>query len=1191
MTTYFTCNNDIIYPNQDNSIIQKSNERNQSENMNSYQLSTNVQFTRQLSLQRSISNKSHNTIENVFDKICTEKTLDNSLTNLKSSDGCSSELQNIRLSCIPCPDIHPSDNVEKRLEDAQSLIQRHTEIVQHLEQLNKELLLLLHEEWSITGKVPPDYESLSLKLGICNKPVKNTSYPISHLLVHKASTVSMKQEYYEFLKNKKKYSTLATNLPTENVSIQSELTKIISESDNFSLPDNAIDKRYRNTARRLVEVFGRSVSTELLLPNRTLHNAADLTDDCSHSNSFSIHDYSTGNLTSDKNQFWKLVKTDSHLISEYYRLNHMTSISDYSSFLSGDYSPTTSLRSDFKPTKDSVNATTNLHEIISDFSSNLSSTIACCNQSNLNDRTEKPSNDLVMKSCVNEVISTNNEVNPVQLKLQQDNDDSVYDAEEEDFSRAAYEIELRRLEVDFAVISQLYAVHKQRAKETKFESYKIAYKSNSKKLKDITRQMNHIKTMLLSSQQVSNEQPAVLMDRRMAQKQLFKRRRTWNPLKLSTSNWTVGSGTSPRRSKVDRIKFQGLSSPVASNTAKNMVDICHESDQDSLTELPMSRFAGRRMQSTLPHHSKLCEEAFKCGTVVERCTVKKNVNEYFLADPLCTMNPTPIKKDVIIEHKPTLSNAVLQPEGPIDISTLNKKCHHLLDSPTNDPLAVVKTVTKDTLSSQDHYIVNKLNVRDRRRKYFKTSKRSHSLSSELFIVSVDDTYNLPHSLMNKIARVRSLPQFHNSMSCSSENMDNAKKNRVHESYSIDGKLKNLKRQPLSFTTQSSGIGLNNSSASVEYTDTLGASNLNCIKCIPKKTTSSNTSSSSWSTSGCSCLSSQTNHSFPYEDGVSKVNTDFIVEEKHENKPNLTFTDDYPHNSAVRYLEETTENKVILRHLDKRGRRVHGSVTENADGQPFGTSVSARCICSCLSERGHTLTTADSHICQRSHSVKLTYTNKPINKSDSTTAHEEINLMSSPSFCHVEETQSVNNFGDYRLHSLSPLNYQSSQTPKNDDGNQEKENISLQTPNNISTSHRNSKSGLKGRLSLKPFSLIRRAVSKVTTNSGRRSLNVNSPFTVHQKKRITSPTILPSLTTGRLKEMNSDSITNGNDDTLQTVKCSLSEIHVSLGLSVYPNNNIITNSNRNNNNVRRFTWAKKLRHSIHPAYVVPNKCTN
>lgn len=49
-----------------------------------------------------------------------------------------------------------------------------------------------------------------MKLGIYNKPVKNTSYPLSHVLVHKASTVSMKQEYYEFLKKKKKYLTIVS---------------------------------------------------------------------------------------------------------------------------------------------------------------------------------------------------------------------------------------------------------------------------------------------------------------------------------------------------------------------------------------------------------------------------------------------------------------------------------------------------------------------------------------------------------------------------------------------------------------------------------------------------------------------------------------------------------------------------------------------------------------------------------------------------------------------------------------------------------------------------------------------------------------------------------------------------------------------------------------------------------------------
>ncbi|KAF6778584.1 hypothetical protein AHF37_01534 [Paragonimus kellicotti] len=50
-----------------------------------------------------------------------------------------------------------------------------------------------------------------------------------------------------------------------------------------------------------------------------------------------------------------------------------------------------------------------------------------------------------------------------------------------DISRAAAELKLRKLEVDFAVISQLHAVHKQRAAETKRDAYKVAYKANYRK--------------------------------------------------------------------------------------------------------------------------------------------------------------------------------------------------------------------------------------------------------------------------------------------------------------------------------------------------------------------------------------------------------------------------------------------------------------------------------------------------------------------------------------------------------------------------------------------------------------------------------------------------------------------------------------------------------------------------------------
>ncbi|CAH8543561.1 unnamed protein product [Schistosoma bovis] len=1175
MTTYLACNNDNQYPNSDDNILHDNHRSNPYENNNnSDQISADLNGNKQgISLEKSISKESHNTME-------------------KSSDGCIPELQNSLQHYKPSTGMHPFDESENYLrDDIQSLFQRHTQIVQRLEQLDKELLTLLHEEWSITGNVPSDYESLSMKLGIYNKPVKNTSYPLSHVLVHKASTVSMKQEYYEFLKKKKKYLTIATNKPTENASVEFESTKINSEIDNFSLPNDEITKRHQNTAQRLVEAFGRSISTELLLPNEKLYNVIDLTDRCSNSNTSSIHDYNSGHLTFDKRQYYKF-KTDIHLTpSDYHHLNHVTSISDYSSFLSADYSPTISLRSDHRSTKNGMNNTNNNQEIISNYPSNLSSNINCHNHSDKNIECledEKFDSDLRLKNLVTEDLVENNQATQI--------DSDVHDEKEEDIDRVAYEIELRRLEVDFAVISQLYAVHKQRAKETKFESYKIAYKSNSKKLKDITQQMNHIKNILLSNQQLNEKQPVVSVDRKIIQNQFRKRRRTWNPLKLSSSNWTIGSGASPRRSKLDAIKFHDISTPVTPNTTTKIPNNCLERQSNIFTDAPQSTIVGRRIQHTLPRHSKLCyEESFKCEKLVAECPVKQVIDEYFHPDPLTTINATPIKQDITTESKSTSSNSVLYPVETRYVTALNKSFHHPSDSSTTNPPTLTSAVVQHKLTSPDR-TVHKTVVHDRRRKYVKTSKRSHSLSSELFIVSVDDTYNLPHSLLNKIARVRSLPQFNNNQNCSSEYMDNTKKKTVHESYSIDGKLKNLKRQPLSVTTQSSGIGFNNSSASVEYTDILGSPNLNCVKCIPKKTTSSNTSSSNWSTSGCSCLSSQTNNSSPYEERVLKINEELHDEEKQKSKPKTTGSDEYSNTPAEICLEETIENKVILRHTDKRGRRVPTTLIENINTLPFGIAVSARCICSCFSEHGHLIATSESHICQCCHSNNLTNidTSTTLNKSDFrtinnlSTAHGEGKIASVPSsICYSEEARSVNTSDD-GLHSKTHLNCYSLQTPKSHDKSQEnEESLISQTPNNNPATLVNSRSALKGRLSLKPFSLLRRAVSKVTTNSGRRSLNANTPFTINRKKCITSPAILPSLATERLKEINTSSLTNDNTDICRRPKCSFIETRDPLGYQ--SNSSIYTTTN--NSNVRHFTWAKKLRHSIRPSHVLSNKCVN
>ncbi|CAH8517508.1 unnamed protein product [Heterobilharzia americana] len=629
----------------------------------------------------------------------------------------------------------------------------------------------------------------------------------------------MKQEYYTFLQNKRKYSTLATMKPTQRLSIRSESSRIETELDGFPLPDDEIAKRYQKTTRRLVEVFGRSISTELF-PNKPLHNIIDSNDICSNSNS-STYDCSTINLPLDKQCHYKRVRNDHSLTPiEYYHLNHMTvntSISDYSSFLSTDYSPTPSLKGDYKSLRGTVNKI-EAYDILSDLCSNLSTNINNHNTNNnqnmhkVND--ESTDGSIKQKGSLNEGTVESEELEYEQQRLQLLDG---CDEDEEDIRRATYEIELRRLEVDFAVISQLYAVHKQRAKETKCESYKIAYKSNSKKLKDITEQMNHIKTVLLSNNEKSEDQMVTPVNRRITQKQIFKRRRIWNPLKM---------------------------------TFRSPVEYCNSSAKQE--------YEG-------------CSEPSNCRRVTKQSPTKLESNKCCLPDLAEAFSVTPIKEDVPAERR----LSILAPESTISTISREDNNHHSAQPTTINPLVTTSLDRKIMSPSKSRTVIS--SVQDRRKKYaVKTLKRSQSLSSELFILSVDDTCSLPRVLMNKIARIRSLPHFNTERTGSDEyflNQTKVKNSAVPESYSVDGKLMSLKMQPTSTTTQSSGIGLNNSSASVTYRDNLRTSNSNCLKCVPKKVTSSNTSSSNWSSSGCSCLSSQTTNSSPYEEIASKPNCD------------------------------------------------------------------------------------------------------------------------------------------------------------------------------------------------------------------------------------------------------------------------------------------------------------------------------
>nr|CAH8847238.1 unnamed protein product [Trichobilharzia regenti] len=1120
--------------------------------VNTYKCQSNVQQFCGASMNKSDEYSSMYTLSE--DKY-TFETMSSSLDKTRSTNDCMTESQNgYDLSTLSN---FSEDNVSKM----QSLIQRQTETVERLKQLNTDLLKLLHEEWSITGTVPPGYESLCIELGICNKPLKNTSYPLSHLLVHKVSTVSTKAEYYEYLQNKRKFSPLINMMSTRRSSIRSRASKIERVIDDCLLPNDEVTGNYHSKARRLVEAFGRSISTELF-PNKQLNNLTGSLDTCSNLNS-STHDYNTVSFPLNKREYRKDTKTENSLTSlECYRVKHMTmstSISDYSSFLSTDYSPTAvSLGRDYQSLKNAKNkneARVLLSDLKSNSSTNINANFYNNNENIHNTNYASDSDDDNTNCSMKFNYSINKEIvesegQHLQLNLRSSNDsyENV-----EDIRRATYEIELKRLEVDFAVISQLYSVHKQRAKETKCESYKIAYKSNSKKLKDITQQINHIKTVLLSNDEKSESQTTTSSTQKLIQKQAFRRRKTWNPLKLSTSNRKANEITSHRLSKHETINCHGYSSPMITNTANKFSNIPTKPDPDCFTGQKTATVTRKRLQNisarrtsilpigsyhslrkSLDCHEDLSQklecrfpESSKCFST--RDTFPTNPE----SNPPNPIDRTPSKKDACCEQRAT----VIPFERSTDISAHESNYLHSVNSATVDPLKLTSFDETETSATKIPDAV-RIVTRHREGKYtVNTRKRSQSLSSELLILSVDDTFSLPRGLLNKIARVRSLPHFNSERVFSSNclpGQNKMKKCTVPESYSVDGKLKNFKIKPTSVTIQSSGIGLNNSSASVPYTDSLRMSNPDCLKCMPKKTTSSNTSSSNWSTSGCSCLSSQTTNSSPYKEVVSTPNASFNGKENQAtyrqlDEVSLTFLDEYSDTPSAHISEKTSQMKVSLRSTNERGRRLPIPLMEVTNTQPFGVLVSARCICSCLSENGQTKLS----VCQCSHSENVIvndlplYTATELPESCSHNENDREFLLSSVYYS--DATQSVNLESDERLHSQTISNLCLSPKPNSHERYQRNDSqLSFRTPTNADSTQskklstlKRSNSGLKGRLSLKPFSLIKRAVSKVATNSIRRSLNSDSPFIVHQKtKHTVGPTILPSLITERRMDMKS-----------------------------------------------------------------------
>ncbi|CAL8084168.1 unnamed protein product [Calicophoron daubneyi] len=338
------------------------------------------------------------------------------------------------------------------------LLKSHSELTNHLNTMNKKLLSLLYEEWALTGKVPEGYDDLRAELGENVKPLKNTSFPLPRVILQRASTLSRTPD----------------SLTRQDMS---ELGY-----DTIRWP-------------------------------RTPGSRCSATPECSprkFSGSLVHKRHESDSATSHSRHFQPLPDVARRLLSAFGQTESLGSPSLSASCVDGH----TEEQSNTLPMQTKLHSPRTVATDVFSFSTNES--------------VASPS-----------VMCKIDGYDPTRLAYSPANSQSIAEDissldEDEDIERLSCELQLRRLEVDYAVVSQLYTVHKQRAAETKRDAYKVAYRSNARKLKEISSQIEELKAHLNPSVSLTDSTSGSC-----------HHRRTWNPLRLPAANWTLT--TLPRR--------------------------------------------------------------------------------------------------------------------------------------------------------------------------------------------------------------------------------------------------------------------------------------------------------------------------------------------------------------------------------------------------------------------------------------------------------------------------------------------------------------------------------------------------------------------------------------------------------------------------------------------------------------------
>ncbi|KAF8568907.1 hypothetical protein P879_01240 [Paragonimus westermani] len=1104
------------------------------------------------------------------------------------------EVTNLSLrSRSSSPSTRQSDDLAS-LDDryVHSLYTRQSELNAQLTRLNSELLHLVHEEWILTGTLPEGYDELRTVLGQNTQPLKGTSYPLSRQLIRRASTFS--RGYVDPMRERRNTSLHSRSMVTSLHTRGKFESKTRSKPKTLSLHRPSYSTAdWTQTHRRPTDPG----SQEHLgaTPTTTDHTA-------SHENT----DVST---------------REAGIIAD---SQHYSSIR-LPSYPGGSLSP-------------------------------------------------QPSILLTETSPEKTIDSTStgaSNADPGVIRLQREES-------EIDISRAAAELKLRKLEVDFAVISQLHTVHKQRAAETKRDAYKVAYKANYRKLKEIIVEMEHLRTQLDKGSLDMRCDEAYFTAAKTNPS--VRSRKTWRPLRNKTRNLALS--TLPRRSS--RLCSSNLLGGSAWNAVSSPVTLDrYLKSENAQTNEPPPSLASQPASLSTSRASSVVPESVSRKTSISQETKRSarsrrlsiqplfdffhHVRDpYKATDKYLTVNsifPSPdcTYKSHTLPHSSTvgsffrrksvMSTKVSQEAGGThhrnrgnrDKPWITEDIHEMITAPLepsphlhcSDRTKQAEAFWKQNVDIHSEPRLNEFGNNVSRAHWSRCLssrctkvgvgqlRRSISDTSAMEQMFLDDSSahlnagssNRPTALGLYLPRAHSLPVFGMPMCSPNELLEckNAPDSRrlqtkalefpgrkslrflrVNSSQPVPRKsLDSFSGTPLSNLRMHKHIAAN---GSVRFGITTTA-----MHSVPPKqvTSASHTSSSNWSTSGCSCLSSQTSGSTYLTDSKcdSSVRTAssavrlparLSLKSAHSAgeepvSPLCTSADQ----SAVQGDCPVTvmcTQRVQLREAQDRGRR--GLYTQDDKelncGEAHSESTRMKCICSCLSEKDALPNLVQYH----PNTVEDWHTSVTVPSKDDALDDEDEGVLSisdnetedGPSFSKARRPKLVNRC---RVNSLDSCKITLTGSPfhTNSSSPVGSLNSELYTQPARKDKCRTTRVGRmldqcppesnkKGkRSSLISFSLLRRAVSRVAS-SKRTSVCQFAKST----QPLSSPKVLPSLLTRKQIKLKCcadrqhplHNIITGND--LHTSQPS------SLSLQPY------SNSSSDVPSPSKLSWTQKIRYS-------------